>query len=189
MRPLFTQERVPALRRRNLLDDAIEGARRGSIGPRSWYNAIPEQPGEREAASEADAEATAVPRPGPTPATPDAAESDRPRYTVHPGRQGKHQPGHNNHEPERGRSDMAPDVDPQELVDRFAHRGQSANGRRPGTPGAHERFDAGDQIIGTHRDQAGRSAPTTRGIIRYGSDGSVHVRPSESRGWTRGGGR
>ena len=180
---------LPALRRRNLLDDAIDEARRGSIAPRSWYNTIPEQPGEREAASEADAEATSTPRPETTPSTPEGAEPDRPRYTVHPGQQGKHQPGHNNHKPERGRSEMAPDVNAQELVDRFSHRGESANGISPGTPGSLERFDAGDQIIGVYRDSAGRSAPTTRGIIHYGSNGSVHVRPAAPRGWTGGSGK
>ena len=172
---------LPALRRRNLLDDAIDEARRGSIAPRSWYNTIPEQPGEREAASEADAEATGAPRPETSPSTPEAAEPDRPRYTVHPGQQGKHQPGHNNHIP--GRSEIAPGVDVQELVDRHALRGQPGNRIRVGEPNSREFFDTGDRVIGTWRDvKTGQSAPTTRGQIHYGSGGRVHVVPAPPRG-------
>jgi hypothetical protein len=63
------------------------------------------------------------------------------------------------------------------------------NGRPPGTPDARERFDTGDQVIGTFRDQQGRSAPTTRGIIRYSGKGTVHVVPAAPRGWTQRGGQ
>ncbi|MBE9607696.1 hypothetical protein IAI18_22725 [Acetobacteraceae bacterium H6797] len=39
------------------------------------------------------------------------------------------------------------------------------------------------------RDQQGRSAPTTRGIIHYSSRGTVHIVPAAPRGWTSGGGQ
>lgn len=177
---------LPALRRRNLLDDAIDGARRGSIGPRSWYNAIPEQPGEREAAEEANQEARsegAVASPAPGPRQDDG---ERPRYSVDGDQQGKHLPGHRNHRPGGGRSELDPSVDPQSLVDRHAHRGTSANGMPAGQPGARERFDNGDEIIGIYRDGRGASAPTKRGMIHYGAGGRVHIVPARPRGWIEG---
>ena len=178
---------LPALRRRNLLDDAIDEARRGSIAPRSWYNAIPEQPGEREAAAGADQDARNDGAVVPPRVEPRQDDGERPRYTVDGDQQGKHLPGHKNHRPQGGRSELDPSADPQGLIDRHAHRGTSANGMPPGQPGARERFDNGDEIIGIYRDGRGASAPTTRGIIHYGSDGRVHIVPARPRGWIEGG--
>lgn len=177
---------LPSVPRLSLLEPADE-TRRGSLGSREWYTAIPAQEGEQEATN-----APATDTPGQPAVTPDAgAESPdepQPRYTIHPGRQGKHIPGHNNHVPNGTRSDLDPSVDPQGLIDRHAGRGESANGYPPGVPGAKENFDNGDEPIGTYRHHpSGRSAPTTRGTIHYGANGSVHIVPARPRGWVEGG--
>ena len=113
-----------------------------------------------------------------------APEGERPRYIVHDGQQGKHVPGHNNYDPSQGRSEIGADVNPQELVDQFAGRGQPVGQVPPGQAGSRERFDTGDRVIGIYRDRDGvRSAPTTVGQIHYGAEGRVHIVPARPRGW------
>lgn len=165
---------LPEIRRRSLLDDDETRPRIGNLAPRTLYTVVPEQPGERELSQEADANGDAE----------NGAESEpRPRYTVHEGQQGKHIRGHNNYDPNRG--EISPDVDVQALVDRHAGHGEPVNKFRPGTPSSRERFDTGDQVIGTYRDErTGERVPTTRGIIHYGANGRVHVVPARPRGWT-----
>ncbi|WP_353212921.1 polymorphic toxin type 50 domain-containing protein [Rhodovarius sp.] len=93
-------------------------------------------------------------------------------------------PGHNNYDPSQGRSEIGADVNPQELVDQFAGRGQPVGQVPPGQAGSRERFDTGDRVIGIYRDRDGvRSAPTTVGQIHYGAEGRVHIVPARPRGW------
>ena len=113
-----------------------------------------------------------------------APEGKRPRHIIHDGRQGKHIPGHNNHDPNR--SSIAEGVDPQALADEFAGRGEPIVGV-PGEQGYRERIDAGERVIGTWRDgPGGPSYPTTRATIRYGAGGRIHIVPSAPRGFQRG---
>ncbi|TXC84870.1 polymorphic toxin type 50 domain-containing protein [Paraburkholderia azotifigens] len=89
------------------------------------------------------------------------------------GRQGKHQPDHNNFIP--GRSELTY-PDPQELVDHFAGTGQPANNVAPGQPRSRERVNFGS-VIGNYVDPVtGDQVPTTNGIIHYRKDG-VHIVP------------
>ncbi len=116
-----------------------------------------------------------------TPATPpnsDDPENDgKSRSKIHWGQQNKHIEGNNNFVP--GKSTL--DADPQELVDRFAGRGEPANNVPRGQPGFKERFDTGNEIIGKVRDPvSGELKPTTRGMISYSKTG-VHVWPIEPR--------
>lgn len=85
---------------------------------------------------------------------------------IHPGKQGKHLPGHNNFQPGKGEWTHP---DPQGLVDRFAGRG-SRSGQR-------EWVDTGENV-GNYVDPSGNSSPTTRMTIHYGGDGTVHVVPA-----------
>jgi RHS repeat-associated protein len=85
---------------------------------------------------------------------------------IHPGKQGKHIPGHNNFKP--GKSELT-HADPQSLIDRFAGKGQR-NGQR-------EWVDTGENV-GNFIDQDGNSVPTTRITIHYGDDGMVHIVPA-----------
>jgi filamentous hemagglutinin len=93
--------------------------------------------------------------------------------TIDAGKQGKHQPGHNNFIP--GRSEItAPD--PQQLVKDYAGTGQPANNVQKGQPGYRERVDFGS-VIGNYVDPVtGEKSPTTNGIIHYSKDG-VHIVP------------
>jgi putative RNase toxin 50 of polymorphic toxin system len=94
------------------------------------------------------------------------------------GQQGKHVEGSNSYIPTR--STLT--ANPRALLERFAGRGRQI-GRKPvGTAGSKEVFDAGKQIIGIYRTQAGRSAPTTRGIIHYSNKGA-HIVPAAPRNW------
>ncbi|WP_226263634.1 hemagglutinin repeat-containing protein [Burkholderia metallica] len=89
------------------------------------------------------------------------------------GKQGKHQPDHNNFIP--GRSELSY-PDPQKLVDDYAGTGQPANNVAPGQPGYRERVNFG-KVIGNYVDPAtGEKTPTTNGIIHYSKDG-VHIVP------------
>ncbi|SDB88406.1 two-partner secretion domain-containing protein [Paraburkholderia lycopersici] len=89
------------------------------------------------------------------------------------GKQGKHQPDHNNFIP--GRSELTY-PDPQKLVDDYAGSGQPANNVAPGQPGYRERVNFGT-VIGNYVDPVtGESTPTTNGIIHYSKDG-VHIVP------------
>jgi RHS repeat-associated protein len=93
---------------------------------------------------------------------------------IHPGKQGKHIPGHNNFL--QGRSKLTHN-NPQDLVDRFAGKGQQAGKIPPGMPGFKERIDFGE-IIGIYVDKTtGESMPTTVGILHYSKDG-VHIVPA-----------
>jgi RHS repeat-associated protein len=92
--------------------------------------------------------------------------------TVHMGKQGKHIKGHNNFIP--GRSELT--ADPNTLASK-AGTGTPVDPSVPrGTPGFKERVDFG-QVIGDYVDSSGNRAPTTKGIIVYGSDG-IHIIPA-----------
>ena len=118
-------------------------------------------------------------RPATTPpsgGSPKAAGSDQP-VRLHEGQQGKHIEATNNYIP--GRSTLI--GDPKVLLKRFAGQGKQV-GRIPvGQAGSKEVFDAGE-TIGTFRTEAGRSAPTTRGMIHYSNKGA-HIVPSAPRNW------
>lgn len=89
------------------------------------------------------------------------------------GKQGKHQPDHNNFIP--GRSELSY-PDPQKLVDDYAGTGQPANNVAPGQPGYRERVNFG-KVIGNYVDPVtGEKMPTTNGIVHYSKDG-VHIVP------------
>ncbi|WP_460940564.1 polymorphic toxin type 50 domain-containing protein, partial [Pandoraea terrae] len=94
--------------------------------------------------------------------------------TLDGGKQGKHIPGHNNFTD--GRSELT-HSNPQQLVEKFAGTGQSANGIPIGQAGSRERVDFGD-VIGIYVDPVTEErSPTTNGIIHYGKDG-VHIVPA-----------
>ena len=96
---------------------------------------------------------------------------------LHDGQQDKHTKGTNNYIPSR--STLT--ANPRALLQRFAGRGQQV-GRKPvGQAGSKEVFDAGE-FIGIYRNQAGQSAPTTRGMIHY-SDKGAHIVPAAPRNW------
>jgi RHS repeat-associated protein len=93
---------------------------------------------------------------------------------IHMGKQGKHIPGHNNYL--QGRSKLTYN-NPQNLVDRFAGKGQQVGNIPSGMPGFKERVDFGE-VIGIYVDKTtGESIPTTVGIIHYSKDG-VHIVPA-----------
>lgn len=98
---------------------------------------------------------------------------------VLPDHQGKHVEGHRNQIPGRG----ILRADPDNLMHRFAGRGQAVRGTPPAA-GSREVFDTGDEVIGIWRDRAGNSAPTTRGTIHYSGRGA-HIVPAQPRGWRR----
>jgi RHS repeat-associated protein len=94
---------------------------------------------------------------------------------VHEGKQGKHQPGHNNFRP--GRSELA-DPDPQGLVNEGAGQGRQAGNVPVGKPGSKEVVDWG-RNIGTHVDRpTGKRSPTSAGTIHYDGQGKVHIVPA-----------
>ncbi len=105
------------------------------------------------------------------PSKPASAPSSGPR--VHADKQGKHQVGHKRHVP--GRSELT-HKDPQGLVNKFAGKGQPANNVPKGRAGYRERVDFGE-VIGFVRVE-GKMVPTTKGIIHYADDGSVHIVPA-----------
>lgn len=93
---------------------------------------------------------------------------------LHVGKQGKHVPGHNNHQP--GKSELT-DPSPQRLLDDGAGTGQQLGDRPVGSAGSKERVDFGKEI-GNYVDPAtGEKTPTTMGLIHYGSDGA-HIVPA-----------
>ncbi|WP_395068026.1 polymorphic toxin type 50 domain-containing protein [Paraburkholderia silvatlantica] len=100
--------------------------------------------------------------------------SDENGPAIEEGKQGKHQPGHNNFTP--GKSEFTY-PDPQQLANDHAGTGQPANSVTPGAAGYRERVDFGT-IIGNWVDPStGQKTPTTNGIIHYSKDG-VHIVPS-----------
>ncbi|AFZ26564.1 hypothetical protein Cylst_4484 [Cylindrospermum stagnale PCC 7417] len=91
-------------------------------------------------------------------------------------KQGKHQAGHNNFIP--GRSAFT-HPNPQQLVNKFAGKGQPANNYQKLQPGYRERVDFGE-VIGTYSDPTtGKMLPTSKGIIHYSKNG-VHIVPSKT---------
>ncbi|WP_213233280.1 polymorphic toxin type 50 domain-containing protein [Caballeronia sp. NK8] len=93
--------------------------------------------------------------------------------TIEAGKQGKHQPGHNNFT--SGKSELTY-PDPQQLSNDFAGTGQPVNNVSPGQAGYRERVDFGT-VIGNYVDPVtGQKTPTTNGIIHYSKDG-VHIVP------------
>lgn len=87
------------------------------------------------------------------------------------GKQGKHIQGHNNYI--EGRSILR--TDPERLTSR-AGTGAPV-GRIPrGQPGFKERVDFGE-VIGDFVEE-GVATPTTKGIITYAADGSIHIIPA-----------
>jgi RHS repeat-associated protein len=91
---------------------------------------------------------------------------------IHPGKQGKHIPGHKNYIP--GRSKLT--ADPNKLASK-AGTGQPVNEVPQGMPGYKERIDFGF-VIGEYIDSRGVSTPTTIGIITYSKDGTIHIIPA-----------
>src|SRR5688572_26398153 len=76
----------------------------------------------------------------------------RKRPTIHPGRQGKHVPGHNNYQP--GKSEVT-HPNPQDIVNRFAGKGERVGNK--------EHVDTGE-IVGNYIDENDplKKVPTTR---------------------------
>ena len=94
---------------------------------------------------------------------------------IHEGKQGKHQPGHNNFQ--EGKSEMTHD-NPQKLVDEHAGSGQQVGNKTVGEAGSKERVNFGENI-GNHVDQAsGTKTPTNVGIIHH-SKNDVHIVPAK----------
>ena len=136
-------------------------------------------PGSRPVAGGTPGGGTAVAEKPPN--TPSPAQQSAPSPSgpvrMHEGQQGKHVEGTNNFIP--GRSALT--ADPKELLKHFAGRGQQV-GRIPvGQAGSKEAFDAG-KTIGTFRTEAGRAAPTTRGMIHYSNKGA-HIVLAAPRNW------
>jgi hypothetical protein len=96
-----------------------------------------------------------------------------PAPKVHAGKQGKHQPGHNNFQ--QGKSELTGDPN---TLGRQAGTGQQVGNKQVGTAGSKERVDFGE-TIGNHVDPAtGASNATSKGIIHYAKDG-IHIVPAK----------
>ena len=93
---------------------------------------------------------------------------------LHEGKQGKHVPGHNNHQP--GKSELT-DPNPQELLDDRAGTGQRVGEKPVGHAGSKERVDFGKEIGNYVDPVTGEKTPTTMGIIHYATDGA-HIVPA-----------
>jgi RHS repeat-associated protein len=89
---------------------------------------------------------------------------------IHMGKQGKHIPGHSNYI--EGRSILR--ADPERLAAR-AGTGEPVGRISRGQPGFKERVDFGD-VIGDFVEE-GVAMPTTKGIITYAADGTIHIVP------------
>lgn len=85
---------------------------------------------------------------------------------IHPGKQGKHVPGHNNFRP--GKSELT-HPNPQALLDWFA-----------GTGVRHGHKEIVDFVvtIGDYVAPDGTRSPTTRGTIHYDAKGYAHIVPA-----------
>jgi len=96
----------------------------------------------------------------------------QPPPKIHPGKQGKHIRGHNNFD--EGRSELT--ADPHELV-KAAGTGDQMGKIPRGQPNFKERVEY-DRIIGIYGSPAeGIRIPTTRAMIIYAGDGTVHIVP------------
>ena len=90
---------------------------------------------------------------------------------VEAGKQGKHQPGHNNYR--EGSSIL--EADPKELAKK-AGTGVKAGNIEVGVPGSKERV-VYDKVIGKYVDlQTGEAKPTNVGILHYSKNG-IHIVP------------
>lgn len=90
------------------------------------------------------------------------------------GKQGKHQPTHNNFQP--GKSELT-HSNPQGLLDKRAGTGQQVGNSPIGSAGSKERVDFGEPI-GNYVDPAtGNKQSTSVGIIHY-SKGDAHIVPA-----------
>jgi uncharacterized protein RhaS with RHS repeats len=90
------------------------------------------------------------------------------------GKQGKHQPTHNNFQP--GKSELT-HSNPQGLLDKGAGTGQQVGNSPIGSAGSKERVDFGEPI-GNYVDPAtGNKQSTSVGIIHY-SKGDAHIVPA-----------
>lgn len=90
---------------------------------------------------------------------------------IHPGKQGKHQPGHNNFEPGKSELDHP---DPQSLLDKHAGKGEKHGNK--------EVVDFKESIgIWVSLDGKIRLR-TTRGTIHYDVKGSAHIVPAHPTG-------
>lgn len=93
---------------------------------------------------------------------------------LHEGRQGKHIPGHNNYNPNAGRSIFHGSLaHAQELIDNFGGTGT--------WHGANKEIVIFGEEIGTWVSRDGsKRLPTTRGTIHYSSTGA-HIVPANPR--------
>jgi filamentous hemagglutinin len=95
-----------------------------------------------------------------------------PAPRVHPGKQGKHVRGHNNFV--EGSSEFT--ADPL-LLARRAGTGEQVGKPALGTAGSKERIDFGFEI-GIYINKASTlRLPTTRGMVIYAQDGTIHIYP------------
>lgn len=98
------------------------------------------------------------------------------RPKIEKGKQGKHQEGHNNFVPERGRSVLS-HPNPQKLIDRFSGKGEQVGTIKIGKPGSKEIVDFGEHI-GTWINKEGtQRLDTTVGVIHYSKKGA-HIVPA-----------
>ncbi len=104
-----------------------------------------------------------------------------PSAELHQAKQDKHIPGTNNYM--EGRSVLL--ANPQQLLARFAGRGEQVGEIPAGLAGHKENFDTGNEIIGIYKNsKTGNIAETTRGTIHYDGNGSAHIIPARPTGWT-----
>ncbi|MFO1372493.1 MAG: polymorphic toxin type 50 domain-containing protein [Candidatus Competibacteraceae bacterium] len=90
---------------------------------------------------------------------------------IHPGKQGKHQPGHNNFEPGKSELDHP---DPQSLLDKHSGKGTQHGNK--------EVVDFKEQI-GTWVSPDGKTRlRTTRGTIHHDAKGNAHIVPAHPTG-------
>lgn len=100
--------------------------------------------------------------------------SDSTNKTIHPGKQGKHIPGHNNYK--EGRSYLTiTEQQAQELVNQYAGTGKIIRDRNGKYTGK-ERIMT-KKKIGVCKDLEGNEVPTRSFIIHYSKDG-VHIVPA-----------
>lgn len=89
---------------------------------------------------------------------------------LHDGKQGKHQPGNNNFDPDKNRSELT-HPDPQSLLDKHAGTGTRVSDNK-------EIVDFGDNIGNWKSPDGTTTLPTTRGTIHYDASGNAHIVPA-----------